>query len=63
MVHDGEEHTGPAATARLCRHGAVDRAVRSLLRPAAWHRQRAQPARQALTSGRAHHTPGAVSEL
>lgn len=45
MVHDGEEHTGPAATACLCRHGAVDRAVRSLLRPAAWHRQRAQQAR------------------
>lgn len=33
MVHNREQYTGPTAAACLCRHRAIDRAVRSLLQP------------------------------
>lgn len=49
MVHNREQHTGPAAAACLRRHRAVDRAVRSLLRP--------------YGTGRGHSRPGRHSQV
>lgn len=49
VVHNREQHTGPAAAACLRRHGAVDRAVRSLLWP--------------YGTGRGHSRPGRHSQV
>lgn len=49
VVHNREQHTGPAAAACLRRHRAVDRAVRSLLRP--------------YGTGRGHSRPGRHSQV